>query len=78
MSCLVEPNIIIILIVCLFLCSGQCQANLRQVEKRILDDIIGEGRYDSRIRPSGINGTQGKGEFGGQHTILTAQLHCLV
>ncbi|KAJ6225913.1 hypothetical protein RDWZM_004458 [Blomia tropicalis] len=39
---------------------GYCTANLRQVEKRILDDIIGEGKYDSRIRPSGINQTSGK------------------
>lgn len=30
-----------------------CTANFRAIEKRILDSIIGEGRYDSRIRPSG-------------------------
>ncbi|KAH9426398.1 Glycine receptor subunit alpha-3 [Dermatophagoides pteronyssinus] len=30
----------------------QSQADIRQVEKKILDKIIGEG-YDSRIRPSG-------------------------
>lgn len=38
-------------------------ANFRAIEKQILDSIIGEGRYDSRIRPSGANSTtvgQGK------------------
>lgn len=33
--------------------------NFRQIEKRILDSIIGPGRYDSRIRPHGINNTDG-------------------
>ncbi|KAI8437328.1 hypothetical protein MSG28_011681 [Choristoneura fumiferana] len=28
-------------------------------EKQILDQILGPGRYDARIRPSGINGTDG-------------------
>lgn len=33
--------------------------NFRQMEKKILDSIIGAGRYDSRIRPSGVaNGTE--------------------
>jgi hypothetical protein len=37
-------------------------ANIRAIEKRILDSIIGDGRYDSRIRPLGVNntGTVGK------------------
>ena len=30
-------------------------ANIRAIEKRILDSIIGDGRYDSRIRPFGAN-----------------------
>ncbi|XP_022238851.1 glutamate-gated chloride channel-like [Limulus polyphemus] len=33
------------------------KANYRHIEKRILDSIIGPGRYDSRIRPHGINNT---------------------
>lgn len=35
---------------------------MRQAEKRILDKIIGEGQYDFRIRPSGVNQTLTKGE----------------
>ncbi|XP_022650818.1 glutamate-gated chloride channel-like isoform X3 [Varroa destructor] len=35
------------------------KANFRAIEKRILDSIIGLGRYDSRIRPMGINNTDG-------------------
>ncbi|XP_028966732.1 glutamate-gated chloride channel [Galendromus occidentalis] len=35
------------------------KANFRAIEKRILDSIIGQGRYDSRIRPMGINNTDG-------------------
>lgn len=35
------------------------KANFRAIEKRILDGIIGLGRYDSRIRPMGINNTDG-------------------
>ena len=34
----------------------------REKEKEILDSIIGEGRYDRRIRPSGVNNTEGKGK----------------
>ena len=42
-------------------------ATFRQTEKKILDSIIGEGHYDSRIRPSGnpINKTgDSAGEMG--------------
>lgn len=36
--------------------------NFREKEKEVLDQILGNaGRYDARIRPSGVNGT---GEFG--------------
>jgi len=35
--------------------------NMRQIEKNILDKIIGQG-YDSRIRPSGANATRDSGE----------------
>ena len=30
----------------------------RQVEKKILDDILGSKAYDPRIRPSGTNSTE--------------------
>ncbi|XP_076322621.1 glutamate-gated chloride channel-like [Tachypleus tridentatus] len=36
--------------------------NFRAIEKQILDDIMGSGRYDSRIRPHGINHTDGPAE----------------
>lgn len=39
-------------------------ANIRAIEKRILDSIIGDGRYDSRIRPSGVNDTKMGGGVG--------------
>ncbi|XP_047511291.1 glutamate-gated chloride channel isoform X2 [Pieris napi] len=41
---------------------AQCtnaKINFREKEKQILDQILGPGRYDARIRPSGINGTDG-------------------
>ena len=31
--------------------------NARQMEKKILDDILGSNTYDARIRPSGTNST---------------------
>lgn len=34
---------------------------MRQQEKRILDKIIGDGYYDSRIRPNGINVSKDSG-----------------
>jgi len=33
----------------------RASANIRAIEKRILDSIIGDGRYDSRIRPLGVS-----------------------
>ncbi|XP_076336041.1 glutamate-gated chloride channel-like [Tachypleus tridentatus] len=33
--------------------------NLRAIEKRILDNIMGSGKYDNRIRPHGVNETDG-------------------
>ena len=36
--------------------------SMRHVEKRILDQIIGEG-YDSRIRPSGANSSKETGQL---------------
>ncbi|XP_063928164.1 glutamate-gated chloride channel isoform X6 [Zophobas morio] len=33
--------------------------NFREKEKEVLDQILGQGMYDARIRPSGVNGTDG-------------------
>ncbi|XP_012139410.1 glycine receptor alpha 1 isoform X6 [Megachile rotundata] len=33
--------------------------NFREKEKQVLDNILGPGRYDARIRPSGENATDG-------------------
>ncbi|KAL4705219.1 hypothetical protein ACJJTC_000217, partial [Scirpophaga incertulas] len=38
-------------------CMNVGKINFREKEKQILDQILGPGRYDARIRPSGINGT---------------------
>lgn len=46
-------------------CVGVCvcsekqpgKVNFREKEKQVLDQILGPGRYDARIRPSGVNGT---------------------
>ncbi|XP_015512330.1 glycine receptor alpha 1 isoform X2 [Neodiprion pinetum] len=35
------------------------KVNFREKEKQVLDNILGPGRYDARIRPSGENGTDG-------------------
>ncbi|XP_078035607.1 glycine receptor alpha 1 isoform X3 [Augochlora pura] len=35
------------------------EKNFREKEKDVLDDILGPGRYDARIRPSGENATDG-------------------
>nr|XP_027194799.1 glutamate-gated chloride channel-like [Dermatophagoides pteronyssinus] len=42
----------LLFVLIIYLPNVQSQADIRQVEKKILDKIIGEG-YDSRIRPSG-------------------------
>jgi anionic glutamate receptor len=42
------------------------RVNFREKEKKILDQILGAGKYDARIRPSGINGT---GECRKQFTL---------
>lgn len=33
------------------------KVNYRHKEKEVLDQILGPGSYDARIRPSGVNGT---------------------
>ena len=38
--------------------------NYREEEKKILDEILGKGVYDQRIRPSGSNGTGKKNNDG--------------
>jgi len=43
-------------------CVFSSTANFRAQEKKILDNIIGDGLYDKRIRPSGVNLTDGKGK----------------
>lgn len=40
---------------------NQGKVNFREKEKQVLDQILGPGRYDARIRPSGINGTASAG-----------------
>lgn len=37
--------------------ANTAKVNFREKEKKILDQILGQGKYDARIRPSGINGT---------------------
>jgi hypothetical protein len=37
--------------------ANSAKVNFREKEKKILDQILGQGKYDARIRPSGINGT---------------------
>ncbi|XP_044741776.1 glutamate-gated chloride channel isoform X3 [Chrysoperla carnea] len=41
------------------LCNNNIKVNFREKEKQVLDQILGPGRYDARIRPSGVNGTDG-------------------
>lgn len=46
----------------LYFCSvhfsaNNAKINFREKEKKVLDQILGQGKYDARIRPSGINGT---------------------
>lgn len=38
--------------------ANNAKINFREKEKKILDQILGTaGKYDARIRPSGVNGT---------------------
>ncbi|XP_076062284.1 glutamate-gated chloride channel-like isoform X2 [Oratosquilla oratoria] len=58
---------LLLMLFLLFFCHISCawgkrqgrtsSANFRETEKRILDDIIGPGNYDKRIRPAGANDT---------------------
>ncbi|XP_077300295.1 glycine receptor alpha 1 isoform X3 [Arctopsyche grandis] len=52
---------LLVLFISLFhttLCNN-AKINFREKEKQVLDQILGPGRYDARIRPSGLNGTDG-------------------
>lgn len=37
--------------------ANNAKINFREKEKKVLDQILGQGKYDARIRPSGLNGT---------------------
>ncbi|XP_074108192.1 glycine receptor alpha 1 isoform X10 [Cotesia typhae] len=50
--------VLLIFLVHLSRCSPG-KVNYREKEKEVLDDILGEKKYDARIRPSGENGTDG-------------------
>ncbi|XP_061379707.1 glutamate-gated chloride channel isoform X5 [Danaus plexippus] len=55
-----KPSCILVLLIIYILNLAECmngKINFREKEKQILDQILGPGRYDARIRPSGINGT---------------------
>lgn len=52
----------------LILNSAKANTSFRQTEKKILDAILGGGGYDSRIRPSGANGTE-SGMFSHCHCV---------
>ncbi|XP_049885664.1 glutamate-gated chloride channel isoform X4 [Pectinophora gossypiella] len=56
-----KPSCALIILILLYYSPlSQClnaKINFREKEKQILDQILGPGRYDARIRPSGINGT---------------------
>lgn len=45
-----------IYILILYRCTN-VKINFREKEKEVLDQILGQGMYDARIRPSGVNGT---------------------
>ncbi|XP_020710741.2 glutamate-gated chloride channel isoform X2 [Athalia rosae] len=50
---------LVVLLTALLHPSRSIKPNFREVEKRVLDEILGPGSYDARIRPSGENGTDG-------------------
>ncbi|KAK1129973.1 hypothetical protein K0M31_019663 [Melipona bicolor] len=46
------------------------KVNYREKEKEVLDNILGPGRYDARIRPSGENATERNDDTVLEVTIL--------
>lgn len=58
--CAVEHVLMVLIWCSLGLCifsANNANINFREKEKKVLDQILGAGKYDARIRPSGINGT---------------------
>ncbi|XP_057338654.1 glutamate-gated chloride channel isoform X7 [Microplitis mediator] len=57
------PGVLPLVVLLIFLVHpSRCspgKVNYREKEKEVLDDILGEKKYDARIRPSGENGTDG-------------------
>ncbi|KAK2576487.1 hypothetical protein KPH14_005815 [Odynerus spinipes] len=54
--------LLLLLLLAVLLHPSRCtqpKVNYREKEKQVLDNILGPGRYDARIRPSGENGTDG-------------------
>ena len=47
------PSIILALVIACLVDTVTGTASFRNTEKQVLDSILGEGRYDSRIRPAG-------------------------
>ncbi|GBP11620.1 Glutamate-gated chloride channel [Eumeta japonica] len=56
---------------CPFPLCTTAEINFREKEKQILDQILGPGRYDARIRPSGVNGT---GELPLHHPLSASSI----
>lgn len=53
----------------------RAKINFREKEKEVLDQILGNaGRYDARIRPSGVNGTGQSLNAGGKCGIMVLNI----
>ncbi|XP_054259408.1 glutamate-gated chloride channel isoform X6 [Macrosteles quadrilineatus] len=56
------PNGLLTVLLCfaqICWCYNNQKINYREKEKQVLDQILGPTSYDARIRPSGVNGTDG-------------------
>ncbi|XP_022914866.1 glutamate-gated chloride channel isoform X3 [Onthophagus taurus] len=56
---MIVPALVLITILLQAVTCSSIKINFREKEKEVLDQILGPGRYDARIRPSGVNGTGG-------------------
>ncbi|XP_022914864.1 glutamate-gated chloride channel isoform X1 [Onthophagus taurus] len=56
---MIVPALVLITILLQAVTCSSIKINFREKEKEVLDQILGPGRYDARIRPSGVNGTDG-------------------
>lgn len=56
--------------------ANNAKINFREKEKKVLDQILGAGKYDARIRPSGINGTGESYTHTHTHLQTTISLPC--